>query len=159
MKKTFSFGKFAVYGKTRVNEIAVEVSYETASNGNNAMRFSVCAEVWNARHTDIVMGGQCLDSLLEYLGDNEKFKTIYGLWERNHLNDMDASANDAQREAVKEYEKTNAYDYDKVCEYLKERNLFEVEVNGKKCKYGYEWYYREISEEDKKTIERLLTED
>ena len=157
MRKTIKFGKFAIDSKRKVN--AVEVEVEFYEDKLERPVFKCMASVWNSKHTDITMGGQCLDSLVPYLKEDRKFMTIWGLWKRNHLNDMDACANDAQRKAVKEYRKDKPYDYDKVCEYLKGKGLYEVEVEGKKCKYGHDWYYREIPEADLIKIQALFNDE
>ena len=79
MKKKFSFGKIDFYGKRKINEVVLTVEYDEYG------RFSVCGDVWNSRHTDIVCGGQCLDTLLPYFIDNELFMTIYRLWKDYHF--------------------------------------------------------------------------
>lgn len=49
--------------------------------------FSVSADVWNTRHSDIVCGGQCLDTIAPYI-NNPVFSEILRLWKLYHLNDL-----------------------------------------------------------------------
>lgn len=165
--KTIVFGKFPVTSKRRVNEISVDVEWSDET-GHGLPRFSVCGHAWNATHTDITMGGQCLDELNEFVckyGKSVKmvklWKEVYGLWQRNHLNDMVAYANEDQRKAVDECVDLNGgkFDYDKVCDFLKSKGIYYVYVNGNKCGYGEKWYYKPIPEEDVKRIEGIFTEN
>ena len=85
MKRTFDFGCIDFKGRGKaVNHVTVEMEYKT--NGDKKC-FSVCGKVWNARHSDIVCGGQCLDTIALYI-NNPVFSEIYRLWELYHLNDM-----------------------------------------------------------------------
>jgi hypothetical protein len=52
--------------------------------------FSMCAEIWNPRETDILQGGQCVDSVAKYFPHNMKAQRMVKIWERWHLNDMKA---------------------------------------------------------------------
>lgn len=83
MKKKFDFGKIDFEGRGKSNAVVVEVKYD---NGN----FSACGEIWNRSHTDVVCGGQCLDTIAQYIKDDPIFDEIYYLWQRYHLNDMHA---------------------------------------------------------------------
>lgn len=156
MTKVISFGKFAVSGKNPANEIVVELNYKKNAAGQPC--FSAMGTVYTANHRDCVMGGQCLEALKAYLHSNELFMQIYGLWKRNHLNDVDACADDQQREAVQEYMEShgNRYDYDAVCKFLQDRGIYTVYINGVPCTYGMQWYYRPISREDQKTIRKIM---
>lgn len=84
MKKNFNFGKIDFEGKGVVNLVTVEMEYKEK---NGEKRFSVCGNIWNARRSDIVCGGQCLDTIAEYIKD-PVFLQILRLWELYHLNDM-----------------------------------------------------------------------
>ena len=84
MRKTFNFGKYAVANSNRkANEITVKVELRETEKG---LEFSASGSVWNSKHTDIIMGGQCLDDLVPYLKNNKTFKTILDLWHKYHLN-------------------------------------------------------------------------
>ena len=88
MKKTFNFGKYAVSNpKIKNNEITIKVELRTTEKGEE---FSACGDVWNSKHTDIIMGGQCIDTIGKYLKGNKTYKTILELWEKYHLNGMNA---------------------------------------------------------------------
>jgi hypothetical protein len=158
MEKIITIGKFAYHPSTRrANTLTVHISLDEKIVGKPV--FSGSCNLWNCRNTDIIFGGQSFDSCLVIfpeLNENELFMKIYRLWKKHHLNDMDASANDAQREAADEYLKDHKYDYSRVCDFLKEKNLFEVEVDGRKCKYGHEWYYRSIPEDDLNEIKSIF---
>ena len=82
MKKTINFGKRAVN-----NEITIELELRDTDKG---AEFSACANVWNSKHTDIIMGGQCIDTIGKYLRGNKTYNTILDLWKKYHLNGMHA---------------------------------------------------------------------
>ena len=86
MKRTFDFGciDFEKRGKAK-NRITVEMEYK---QNKDKKVFSVSANVWNTRHSDIVCGGQCLDTIAPYMNNNPVFSEILRLWELYHLNDM-----------------------------------------------------------------------
>lgn len=68
---------------------------------------------------------------------------IINIWEKYHLNDMKAGTIN-QEKFIKENYK-GAYDYNKVCELLKENNLLEdVYMNCQNYKYGTSWLCEEI---------------
>lgn len=85
MKRKFDFGciDYECKGKAQ-NRVTVEMEYK---ENRDKKRFSVCANVWNARHSDIVAGGQCLDTIAPYIND-PVYSEILRLWELYHLNDM-----------------------------------------------------------------------
>lgn len=85
MKKIFDFGKIDYTGTGRKSyPVTVEMEY-TEHDGKK--RFSVSGNIWNTRKTDIVAGGQCLDTIARYI-KTPLFKEIYRLWKLYHLNDM-----------------------------------------------------------------------
>lgn len=85
MKRKFDFGCIDYEGKgTARNRVTVEMEYKTEGDKK---RFSVSASVWNVRHSDIVAGGQCLDTIAPYI-DNPVYSEILRLWELYHLNNM-----------------------------------------------------------------------
>lgn len=86
MKRNFDFGCIDFEGKgTARNRVTVEMEYK--QDGDKKC-FSVSANVWNTRHSDIVCGGQCLDTIAPYMNNNPVFSEILRLWELYHLNDM-----------------------------------------------------------------------
>lgn len=86
MKRNFDFGCIDFEGKgTARNRVTVEMEYK--QDGDKKC-FSVSANVWNTRHSDIVCGGQCLDTIAPYMNNNSVFSEILRLWKLYHLNDM-----------------------------------------------------------------------
>jgi hypothetical protein len=156
---TFKFGLVTFKGqRTRCRPtVDVRIRYDRC----NRPCFSAMAGVMCGRR--YVMGGQCLDSIYKDsfgMRHSPTFKTIYGLWERNHLNDMNAAVNDEQQKLVKEFIANGGenfcYDYTKVCDYLKSIGKFSYVVDGRTCNYGERWYYRPISDEDMSAINELF---
>lgn len=151
--KTFDLGKIDYYGRGRkINPVAVEVTLEE-KDGKPC--FSAMAMVYNQTKTDVVAGGQCLDSIAKRTHDKQ-FMELYRLWKLYHLNDMHAGTIE-QEKAIEDWEsKGNRYDYTSACEYLKSVGLYEVENNGKPYKYGHGWLYWDIPEYDLKVIKALF---
>lgn len=88
MRRTFIFDKVAYTSKRRVNLPTIEMELKYENNHTSKPCLSICGELWNATHTDIIMGGQCLDYLNEFssLRCNPLFKRLYRLWSLYHLN-------------------------------------------------------------------------
>lgn len=84
MEKKFYFGKIAYSGSIERESVEVTVRYEKREKG---YVFSASGNIWNNNHSDIRCGGQCLDTIAEYI-DNPVFKEIHELWKLYHLNDM-----------------------------------------------------------------------
>ena len=159
MKATFKFGLVTFKGqRTRCRPI-VDVRMRYDRHGRPC--FSAMADVVCCR--SYVMGGQCLDSIYRDsfgMRHSPTFKMIYGLWKRNHLNDMKAAVNEEQQKLVDEFIANGGegfrYDYTKVCDYLKSIGKFSYVVDGETCNYGEKWYYRPISDEDMTAIKELF---
>lgn len=151
MKKTLYFSKIDWNGTGRkINAVDVEIELRDKLDGP---AFSAMAMIWNNKHTDIVCGGQCLDELMEFLGDNEIFAIIHKMWKLYHLNDMHVGT-PRQEEALKKagFLGGKNYNYKEACEYLKSINLYDD--NGKV--YGKNWYYWPIPDEDLEIIKSLF---
>ena len=158
LRKTISFGKVAYYSKRRVNEVDVELELRESKHG---LVFSCCGNIWNGSKTDIVAGGQCLDTIAEYI-KTPKFKEIHRLWKLYHLNDMNAGTPLQDRvieEAKRDGRLGSRYDYSEVCEELKKMGAYEVEHEGEMYKYGHKWLFRAIPEDDLIKIRKLLAEE
>lgn len=85
MKRKFDFGCIDYEGRGKaLNRVTVEMEYK---EDGDKKRFSVSANVWNTRRTDIITGGQCLDTIAPYI-DSPLYSEILRLWELYHLNDM-----------------------------------------------------------------------
>ena len=153
MEKSISFGKIAFNGKRKANEVTIDI--ELKYDYKNRPCFSADASVWNTRHTDIVMGGQCLDELLPFFKNNPKFLQIHELWKKYHLNNMHAGTPE-QESALKEWHvRTNQKpDFSEDCEYLMTIGLYEVkdpETDGNYT-YGSRWLYWDIPKDDLEKI-------
>lgn len=159
MRRTIEFGKIAYYGSRKINAVSVDIELrEREHDGEKYEEFSVCGSIWNAHKTDHVCGGQCLDEIAQYV-KAPLFKEIYRLWKLYHLNGMHAGTEE-QDAAIDEWKaQGNEYDYKKVCDYLKEIGLYEVEYNGKPYRYGTGWLHREIPEDDLKRIKEIILEE
>lgn len=184
MKKTFTFGKIAYNSNRKENLVTIEVELRQCGgketfiyeNGEKKVTrhapiyiaFSACGNIWNRLGTDILCAGQCLDTIAEHrneLKDKETFNIIYSMWQKYHLNSMHAGTPE-QEKAINEWEKQgNRYDYDEVCDMLKDLGLYEVNFTGATIgkyynnefyKYGSGWVIEEIPEEDLLKIEHLL---
>jgi hypothetical protein len=158
MKKTFNFGKVAHETNKKTNLVTIEM--ELKYNSRNLPVFSAMGNVWNSKKTDILCGGQCIDSIYdefsEQLENVSLYKEIMELWQNNHLNDINAGTQE-QENAIKEWIKQgNTYDYNKVCEYLKSIDLYEVKQGELMYKYGSAWIYRDIPEKDLKRIKEII---
>lgn len=157
-KKVFEFGKVDGYGSGRKTCL---VTLEIELKDRNGLPvFTASGSVWNSQKSDILQGGQCIDSVYqEYraqLANLPLYKKIMGLWERNHLNDMNAGTPE-QTAAIEDWKKAgNSYDYSAACEYLNSIGLLSVIHEGKTYKYGHGWIYRAISNEDLQAIKELL---
>ena len=178
MKKILDFGKISFTNRNRrANRVTVEVELSrkggqeifafdpetkirmTAGNAPEYMELSICGNIWNTRDTDVVMGGQCLDTIAEYAGqlqDKETFLELYGLWKKYHLNGMHAGTPEQEAAIEKWKAEGHKYDYDAVCEYLKKVGLYEVNYTGlaigrrydnEPYKYGHGWLVQELPEE------------
>lgn len=174
MRRTIEFGKIAYYGSRKINAVSVDIELRrlggvpvftidpetkervyTGETTEYYEELSICGSIWNAKKTDIVCGGQCLDEIAKYV-KAPLFKEIYRLWKLYHLNGMHAGTEE-QDAAIDEWKaQGNEYDYKKVCDYLKEIGLYEVEYNGKPHRYGTGWLHREIPEDDLKRIKEII---
>lgn len=87
MMKKMSFGKVDGYHIGRKTcEVVLEFGYREFKD--QEPYFSVCAEMWNNLHTDIIRGGQCVYELaeeFESLRNNKDYALIAVMWKRHHL--------------------------------------------------------------------------
>lgn len=154
MIKKIDFGKIDYMGTGRkINPVTVEIELKETDKG---YCFSARGTIWNHIKTDCYCGGQCLDTIAEYLGNNAEFMEIHRLWKLYHLNDMHAGTREQEAAINAWKEQGNRYDYTEVCEYLKSIGLYEVEHEGKPYKYGTAWLYWEIPTEDLEKIKALF---
>lgn len=159
MKRTISFGKIDGYGNgKKSHEVTIEISLD--ENDPQKPKFTVCGNVWNIRGTDIIMGGQCLDSLLPYFKDNKLFVEIHRLWKNYHLNDLKPGTPEQMKciEDHKDEIDENDGWYYKELNLLKKYGLDVVLVDGEPYKYGSGWLYSEIPQKELETIKKIITD-
>lgn len=190
MKHTFKLGKIAACGTGKIN--AVEITVELRNCGGKPtftlgpnkehiptgkttpayVELSICGDVWNACHTDIIMGGQCLDSIVEYRdqlspANRDLFDFLHDLWKKYHLNGMHAGTpeQEAYVEKLVTENRYEDYDYKKICEALKEAGLYEVEFTGKTIgkmydhepyRYGAAWVIEDLPGDVLLKVEHLI---
>lgn len=187
-ERTLQFGEVD-YNKTgkQVNRIELEIKLEI-KKGKPC--FTASGAIWNSFYTDIIMGGQCIDDIYNdyrgQLSNRKTYEAIMALWERWHLNDMNAGCVHQRKEgwtdmlidsskpktqdnmrAWKSYEeiteelKTTC----KLCEEVKtvvvKMGKFNDGLLGKPCstcgyKYGTAWLYEPIEVHDLREILQLL---
>ena len=116
IKKTFDFGKIPYRGNRRIYSAKVELELTDKGRG---LELSICGEINNPRGR-CVSGGQNMENLREYLGDNETFCRLTALWEKYHLNGLRAGTS-RQLDALKA---ADIHGYDASCEYLKSIGLY-----------------------------------
>ena len=155
MRKIIDFGKIDFDGVGRKRNL-VQIDIELRDNGKGVAVLSICGDVWNDLKTDIVCGGQCLDTILPFFKNNELFLKIHRWWKLYHLNDLHGGT-PAQEKAIKEhfgegYQIANSYRA--VCEYLKSIDLYED--NG--YRYGSAWLTEEIPVDDLEEIKTLISQ-
>jgi len=159
-RKVISFGKVAYYGNRKINEITVEIElragstalhWETLEPIENIFELSICGNVWNGSHTDIVSGGQNIDELVKLIR-TPKMRRIHAIWQAYHLNDTRAGTK--TQTAYLDGLKAAGwkYDYSAACEQLKSIGLYE----DKGYKYGHGWLYQPIPQDVIDEINELL---
>lgn len=86
MKKRFDFGliDFSGHGAA-CNRVTVDVEYTDKGDGKKC--FTASGMIWNRSRSDCLAGGQCLDTIAEYV-KTPLFCEILRLWKLYHLNDM-----------------------------------------------------------------------
>ena len=151
LQKTFTFDKVAYYGTRKINRPEVEVELRYHDDGK--VTLSVCGTLWNSKHTDAVMCGQCLDEFMDYdsLASNPTFVKLHKMWKKWHLNDMHPGSRSQEDALIARF--GHVPNYDTSCTYLKEINLYEDE-NG--YTYGSAWKYWPIASDDLSLLESML---
>lgn len=152
MKKIIEFGKIDFNGTgEKTNLVTLEINLK----GEKKPVFTVSADVWDSKKTDILMGGQCLDELVPYFKNNRLFMEIYRLWDLYHLNDMHAGTKKQENFLKKHNVKNWASNYDETCEFLSKNNM--LYDNG--VKFGTVWHYWAIPKKDLEKIKKIITND
>jgi len=155
VSREFDFGKIAYSSSTRkINPVEVKIGLYTH---DNKVVFTASGTIYNSRKTDVYEAGQCLDTIVKYI-HSPKFRTIYKLWKKYHLNDMHAGTPE-QEQLLEDYFKAEhkEYDYDEAKKVLEDNNMLTVKLaDGSDYTYGCGWLYEPIPEEDLQTIVDLL---
>jgi len=146
ISKTFVFPKIAFNGTRKINTPEIEIALAC---DNGKYEFTASGSIWNSKHTDIIAGGQCLDTMYKYLKHDKLFKEIYRLWRAYHLNGLKCGG-PIQEAALKDYKSSS---YEDRCTYLESKDLLYEDG----IKYGTQWWYHKIPDNDLKEIMTLLS--
>ena len=121
---------------------------------------SVMCHVWNARHTDCDMGGQCLDIVSPEVCDNRHlWVELRELWRRWHLNDSKAGTPYQYELLEKRFkEQGGRARLDEEIEYLKSVGHYEEQWNGETVRWGERYIYWEIPEKTLGRIREIIGE-
>jgi len=149
MEKQFNF---KLVEKDGILRKTLKVNVELGGDDTDQPRFSASGSIPR------VTAGQILDRVTDHYNflnkkDGEKFNVIRSLWEKYHLNDMNAGTLKQEEALIVEFGNTHANDFMTHCEYLKSIGLYEDEG----YKYGSGWLYRAIPEDDLNVIKALIT--
>lgn len=140
--KTFEFGKIDAENHGRKDNL-VDLEVTLAIKDKKPV-FSVVGNVWNRTHRDIIMGGQCIDDIYnDYkseIKNRKTYETIMALWEKWHLNDMNAGC---EHQRAEHWGNESINEPCPICGY----------------RYGSAWLYRAIDKKDLIEICRLLEID
>lgn len=158
--KTFKFKKIDWYGRGRkINQPEVKMTLKYDNEDRPCL--SICGNIWNNIHTDIVCGGQNLDEMIKYdsISSDPIFNKLYYLWTNYHLNDCRAAgplqeaALKAYHTACKENSIVNLNQYEADSNYLESIGLLYEDG----IKYGSKWWYHKIPDNDLNEIISLLS--
>lgn len=114
-------------------------------------RFSVSAEIWDPRETDIYCGGQCVEEVRRFFPLNKQARRMAAIWKEWHLNDMQAGS-PAQTEWLRRNNigaKSGDY-YTTACDALARAGLNPDPshiIDGKPYVYGSAWLKKELPPE------------
>lgn len=184
MKKVIEFGKIDYMNRGR-KDCPVTVEIEIRQQGGEKTftinpetkeriytgkttpiynELSICGTIWNPRRTDCYCGGQCLDTIAEYI-NAPLFQELYKYWKLYHLNGMHAGTPE-QEKAIEEWKQAgNKYDYSAACEHLKSIGLYEVNYTGvsvgryynnEPYKYGHGWLVQDLPADVLKRIYEII---
>lgn len=161
-----SLGKVDGY-ETGKRNCAAEIEMNLKECKPGKLEFTASGNVWNPKETDIIMGGQCIDTIVRMVSKEykEKAEFIKEMWSRYHLNGMHAGtpAQEALlKQAVRNGELSSygANNYEETLSYLEKHGLlYDKSCEGKTeagYKYGSGWLYEPIPEYDLKAIEEFM---
>lgn len=155
---TIPLGKIDYVGRGRRNLAEIEVSLGETEYGKPV--FTASGHIWECNRKDIVVGGQCLDTILEYQARlkppmRDLLNRVHRLWKKHHLNDTHAGTPE-QEKALEAIGGASASRYSEQCDYLEKLGLLTVEWEGKPYTYGHGWIYRDIPAVDLAEIRELM---
>lgn len=129
-----------VDGKGYLTKVEIELRQE-----EKGLTFSMCGEYNGSL-------GQCFG---EVKPRTPAQKDLIEMWKTYHLNDMHAGTEE-QEEALKDF-KDN--DYEKRCEYLKQKGLYSVKLkDGSEYKYGHAWLYRGLPTDIEQQVKDIIAQ-
>lgn len=143
MKKVIQLGKVAYSSSRKVNAVDLEIALTDG-------RLSICGNIWNAHHTDIVTGGQIIDQIADLFPGNSQVQLIHSIWKKWHLNYMKAGSPAQECHLKKHSGEFPGYPvshYEWASKLLAEAGLNPDPGylhNGKPYKYGTAWLRVEL---------------
>lgn len=151
----WAIGKVDYIGNGRKNNLVeVEIKISEKEKGKC---LSIVGSIWNNRMSDIYTGGQIQDTLKELFPDNSKVQRLVEIWDRWHLNDINAGC-EHQRKLGWGREQVVHDGYKQWTGHLYE-SQHPKGVLCKPCpecgyKYGTQWLYEKLPQE---IIDELLS--
>lgn len=155
-EKRYILGKVD-YNRNGRKDCEAAFTYTLESN-----RFSMCAEIWNPRKTDIYVGGQCCEEVAAYFPNDKQAQRMLEIWRRWHLNDMKAGS-PAQMQYLKENpippeDYAHPASYYTVASLVLERAGLNPDPDylheGKPYEYGSAWLKEELPPE---IVQEIIT--
>jgi len=168
-RKSFTLNKID-FNRTgrRINQVTIDIELELKKNESKLLTatlenvnssyyvLAIQGNIWNSVQTDCLCWGQCLGELRKFYGGlNGHKQPWFKFWDKYHLNDMKLGT-DRQQKVVDKYllESKTSFDYDVVCEVLKEQNLYI----DRGYEYASKWLLKPIPQDDINTMIELLSE-
>lgn len=165
-QKTLNLGKVAYYGKRRINAVSLELRIEEHDTydgkltvdlepvNDKYLSVSICGEIWNNLHTDIIAGGQLVDEIAKLI-PSKRVKRIEELWNRWHLNDMKSGTVTQQNWVRIHLALTGKrYDYGEICQEMPQNILVD-----RGYKYGSAWLVDLVPPEVVEELKQLFTKE
>jgi len=147
---TLNLGKVAARGKRKINAVELVLELRQQKEG---VEVSICGNVWNNIRTDLVSGGQNTEAIRGFFPHSKRVQRICELWDRWHLNQMNAGT-PAQTTAINAWRaEGHAYDYTKACDHLAAIGLLYDDM----YKYGSAWLTEEVPAEVLTELRALFT--
>lgn len=130
-----------------------KTNWDTMEKVVDPVAVSICGNIWNSNHPDIVCGGQNIEEIM-LLIKTPKVRRIWEIWSEYHLNDLQAGTK-VQTEALKAWSgyKENVFDYVNECEFLKSIDLYE----DRGYQYGHGWLFKPVPESIVKELLELFS--